>query len=82
MSEDFQKRHMKGIVALIENEKLMTVGQLQDALAGIDRDIEISLSFLPVEGGHRGPNVFGVPFIVDPVMDDAGKIITVHLTEQ
>ena len=66
----------------VRKEVLLTVGQLQDALAGIDRDIEISLSFLSVEGGHHGPNVFDVPFIVVPVKDDAGRIISVYLTEQ
>jgi hypothetical protein len=62
-------------------EKLMTVGQLQDALAGIDRDIEISLSFLPVEGGHRGADALNVPFIVWPVEDPNEKIIAVRLIE-
>lgn len=61
--------------------ELMTVGDLLMALRDIDPATEISLRFLPVEGGHRGPDVADVPFSVDLVDDGADKVLCVYLTE-
>ena len=63
---------------------IKTVGDLQDALAKLDRDLEINLAFLPIEGGHRGPGAINVPFtveVVEVVEDDGDRPILVHLLE-
>ncbi len=49
--------------------------------SGVPGDVEVSLAFLPVEGGHREPGTFGIPFVVDPVADDKDTVLAVHLTE-
>lgn len=81
MVNKFQEQHMQALNKMAAKEKLPTVGEILDALSGIDRNVEISLSFLPIEGGHRGPNAANVPFRVDPVEDADGKMVFVHLTE-
>jgi hypothetical protein len=61
--------------------ELMTVGALIAALGKFDPQTPISLRFLPIEGGHRGPDADNVPFSIDPVEDDSDKVIFVCLTE-
>ena len=58
------------------------IAKLVDLRAsGVPGDVEVSLAFLPIEGGHREPGAFGIPFVVDPVIDDKDTVFAVHLTE-
>lgn len=62
-------------------QAIKTIGDLQDAIAALDRNFEINLSFLPVEGGHRGPGANNVPFCVEVVTDENDRPFLVHLVE-
>lgn len=58
------------------------MGELIDSLVKLDRSMEVSLSFLPVEGGHHGPGMFDIPFSVNLNEDDFGKVVHVSLIEE
>ena len=49
--------------------------------SGVSGDVEVSLAFLPTEGGHREPGGFGIPFVVDPITDGNAAVFAVHLME-
>jgi hypothetical protein len=61
--------------------ELMTVGDLIATLAKLDQTAPVALGFLPLEGGHRGADAFEVPFSVDAIEDEGGKLVLVCLTE-